>query len=274
MKNFFKFFISKTFFINLGIAIIATVIILWVTFFSLESFTHHAETISVPDFRGLTLDEITTITQEKGLRFEVTDSVYLTDYKKGTVVDQNPPSEFKVKENRKIFITMNAIMPEQVQIPELVGVSLRQATAYLETFGLKLGKLSYVPDIGKNVVLKQTYKGKEIKSGTLIEKGKTIDLVLGLGESKEKTTVPSILGLNISDASTKLAEFSLNLGAIICDETIKSEKDSLSAKIFKQFPMPMPNSEIRLGSGIDIWITNNKELILTDTLITVEPEIE
>lgn len=274
MKNFFKFFLSKTFFINLAIAIIASLIILWITFFSLASFTHHGESIAVPDFRGLTIEEITQLIDEKGLRFEVTDSVYLTDHKKGTVVDQNPPPDFKVKENRKIFITMNAVMPERVQVPDLVGVSLRQATAYLETFGLKVGKLSYIPDIGKNVVLKQTFRGKEIQTGTLIEKGKSIDLVLGLGETNEKTTVPRIIGMTMDEATTKLAEFSLNIGAIVGDETVKFEKDSSSAKIYKQFPMPMPDSEIRLGSGIDIWITNDKALVPTDTTTIVEPEIE
>ncbi|OFX60304.1 MAG: hypothetical protein A2046_05720 [Bacteroidetes bacterium GWA2_30_7] len=271
MKNFFKFFISKTFFINVGIALIVTVVILWITFLSLESFTQHGETIAVPDFRGLTLEEITQLTNEKGLRFEVTDSVYLLDEKKGTVVDQNPPPDFKVKENRKIFVTMNAIMPERVQVPDLVGVSLRQATAYIETFGLKVGKLSYIPDIGKNVVLNQKYKGKDIKTGSLIEKGKAIDLVLGLGETKERTSVPKIIGMNIEEATTKLAEFSLNIGAIVCDESIKTVKDSSSAKIYKQFPMPMPKSEISLGSGIDIWITNDKTLVPTDTTTYVEP---
>lgn len=274
MKNFFKFLFSKIFFINLGIAFVVTFVILWITFYSLKSFTNHGESIAVPDLRGLSLEEITQVLEEKNLRFEVTDSVYLTDKKKGTVVDQNPPPDFKVKDNRKIFLTMNAIMPERVQVPELVGVSLRQATAYLETFGLKVGKLSYIPDIGKNVVLKQTYRGKLIKTGTLVEKGKAIDLVLGLGETNEKTSVPRIIGMSISEATTKLSEFSLNIGAIVSDESVKTEKDSLFAKIFKQFPMPMPNSEISLGSGIDIWITTDKTLISTDTTTYVEPEIE
>jgi eukaryotic-like serine/threonine-protein kinase len=265
MKIFFQFLISKIFWLNVLIAIILFVFLAWLTLFSLGLFTKHGEAISVPDLNGMTLEEVKAALDENNLRFEVIDSVYLTSKKKGTIVDQSPSPNFKVKENRKIFLTMNATLPERVHTPELVGVSLKQATANLETYGLRVGSLKYVPDIGKNVVLKQLYKGKEIKRGELVNKGEAIDLVLGMGASDEKTSVPFIIGLKISEASIKLNENFLNIGAIICDETVKSSQDSAKAKIWKQAPVPNKNVEIKMGSSIDIWITNKTELIPTDS---------
>lgn len=274
MKDFFRFLISKIFWLNIAIALVIFVLLVWITFVSIDSYTQHDEAISVPDLRGLTVGELEEVISEKSLRYEITDSVYLTDKKRGTVVDQSPSPDFKVKENRKIFITMNAVLPERVLMPELVGVSLRQATAYLETFGLKVGKLSYVPDIGKNVVLKQVYKGKPISTGDYIEKGQSIDLVLGLGESNEKTTIPNLHGLSLNQVFEKLTEYSLNIGAIVCDESVKTSADSVLAKVYKQFPNPSSDSEISLGASMDIWLTKKMELVPknneTDNQIIIE----
>lgn len=266
-----KFLISKVFLINLAIAIVLSVILLWGTFFVLDSYTQHGEAISVPDFKGLTIQEVEELAQSKLLRYEVTDSVYLLDVARGTVVEQSPIPDFKVKENRTIFLTMNAVLPERVQMPKLEGITLRQATSILETYGLKIGKLTYVPDIAKNVVLKQEYKGSKINVGELIKKGEEIDLVLGRGISDEKTVVPNVLGKSYPEIENILTEYSLNLGAVTPDETIKTKDDTLSSRVWKQSPHANKENEINLGSYIDIWITLDSSIvpvIVPDTTIT------
>ena len=65
-------------------------------------------------------------------------------------------------------------------MPDLVNLSLRQAKAKLESSGLKMGELTYTPDIAKNAVLKQFARGVEIEKGTSIVKGATIDLEMGM----------------------------------------------------------------------------------------------
>src|SRR5207244_4487249 len=96
---------------------------------------------------------------------------------------------------RTIYLTVNAMMPPLVKMPNLVDLTLRQASAKLETYGFKLGTLEYVPDLAKNAVLSQKVKGKKIEPGTLIEKGVTVTLVLGDGLSDNKVSVPRLLNL-------------------------------------------------------------------------------
>jgi eukaryotic-like serine/threonine-protein kinase len=64
--------------------------------------------------------------------------------------------------------------------------------ALIETHGLTVGKLIYVPDIAVNNVLRQQYTGKDVKPGELIIRGESIDLVLGEGLSKQTTAVPDL----------------------------------------------------------------------------------
>lgn len=266
--NFFKFLISRTFFISIAIAIVSFIAIIWVALTILDIYTHNGESLSVPNFTGLTIDEVENLANEHLLRFEVIDSVYINSAAGGTVVEQSPDPDFKVKENRTIFLTVNAMNKEKVPMPKLVNITLRQATSTLETYGLKIGEISYAPDIAKNVVLEQKYKDKNIENNTLIIKGESIDLVLGIGESNEKAIVPSLIGLSIMDVESVLNTNSLNLGATMSDETIKLASDSISSQIWKQ--SPLANSEISLGSVVDIWITTDSSLVIVpiDTTTT------
>lgn len=185
--RFIDFIFSKIFFKHLLLAIVAANIIFWGSLFFLNFYTRHGEAIPVPDLHGMSIEQALKKLQENNMLGIITDSVFLTDKPKGTIIDQNPPISFKVKNGRKVFLTINAFYPERVQIPNMVGVSLRQAKAMLETYGLKIGKLRYVPDIAKDNVLEQKYKGKKIAEGTLVEKGSLIDFVLGKGDIEEES---------------------------------------------------------------------------------------
>ncbi len=221
----------------------------------LRHYTHHSETLPVPDVRKLPVREAGKLLQDKKMRWQVSDSVYLTSVKPGTVVNQNPEPGFKVKENRNVFLTINALAPEKVKMPNVVGVSLRQAKTMLESQGLTIGKMTYVPDIAQNNVLKQLYKGREIGKGTEIVKGSEIDLVLGRGLSDERTSVPDLLGSTLSEARDNLTKYSLNLGVMIYDNTVVTSADSVKAFVFRQKPEAAPDATLQLGSSIDVWLT-------------------
>jgi beta-lactam-binding protein with PASTA domain len=271
--SFFSFLRTKIFLKDFGIAIATFLVIIIISLWSLDIYTQNGDSIAVPDFKGLSIAEVEKLADDNSLEFEITDSVYLKTAKKGAVVEQNPSPNFKVKEGRKIFLTVNAINDEKVQMPKLVGITLRQATSTLETYGLRIGRISYAPDIAKNVVLNQRYKGKEIKPNSLVIKGDAIDLVLGMGESDEKTSVPSLIGIAFTDVEELLNQSSLNLGSVVCDETIVLSSDSAKSKIWKQ--IPVANSEITLGSSIDIWITTNASIINTaNETINAESEFD
>ncbi|HLG35366.1 MAG TPA: PASTA domain-containing protein [Bacteroidia bacterium] len=258
MKDVTAFFRSKLFLINLAIAAAVISAIFWFTYLWLDNYTKHGENISVPDLRGMKVKQVDSLVSNLHLQFAVVDSVYLPDYSRGTIVEQDPLPRANVKEHRTIYLTVNSGIPPKVQMPNLIDVSLRQAEAILQTYGLMVGEFSYRHDLAKNAVLEQKFRGRDIKPGTLISRGSIINLVLGDGIGAGKVEVPSLIGLTKSEALFVLKGSSLNAGAVIFDETVR---DSANAIIYKQFPLPSDSATVNEGETIDIYLTHKTSKI-------------
>lgn len=271
----FRFIFSRYFLKHFGLAIGITIVIVLITLLWLTVYTRHGQARPVPDFTGMTSDEVLLTAKKYKLQSIVIDSVYTNIVDRGQVVEQNPKPGFKVKKNRKVFLTINALNPEMVIMPSLVGLTLRQAKVILERNGLEIGKRLYVPDLAINNVLKQLYEGITIEGGDSIEKGASIDLVLGKGLSNEKTIVPDLISLSIERAESKILDASLNIGAITFDNSIKDPEDSANAFVWKQNPEFNDRNLIQLGSPVYIWLTvDSAKLPVSDTTSVLIPEID
>ncbi len=174
---------SKVFFSQVGIAlaIIAGLIFLfmhWLTF-----TTNHGEEITVPDLRKLNEEQVDEKLSAMELDYVMLDTVdFKKDYPKYSVVEQDPLPGEKVKEDRKIYIKINSSGFSSVRIPDLIEKTLRQARPTLEAMGLEVGKITYKPYLGKDMVLEMQQDGKKLKPGTKVLKSSKIDLVLGDGK--------------------------------------------------------------------------------------------
>lgn len=262
--SFFNLFKSKAIWKHVAIQVGIIIALLITLYFWLSSYTYHDEIIEVPDLSGMSFEEAQHIAESHDLKVVFSDSVHFANKPKGTVVSQTPNAKEKIKPERTIYLIVNGVENEKVSMPDLRGISLRQATADAELLGLKIGRLIYVPDIS-TTVLQQLYKGKEMAPQTLINKGTMIDLVVGKGESNEKTVVVCLVGKTLEEARAVLSGASLNIGTVSADKTITSSKDSLKAYIWKQTPGCNNQSPIGLGSYIDVWITLDKDLLPENT---------
>ncbi|MBN1413945.1 MAG: PASTA domain-containing protein [Bacteroidales bacterium] len=241
---------------------------------SLKLYTRHSEELTVPDLSRMTLEGARAKATSEQLQIVVFDSVFLTDFDPGTVVDHYPKPGLKVKRHRKIFLTMNAMNPERVPMPDLVSLTFRQAKARLESFSLKLGEVTYEPDIGINLVLRQKLHGKEIQPGDSVSKGSYINLVLGKGLSDELSLIPVLTGLRLEEAKTKAADRYLRIGGILDDNTIENEEDRTNAWIYQQRPEAAPESMLPMGSSIDVWITMDSTKIPAKDTLTIKTDEE
>lgn len=258
--DFLKFLLTKTFFKNLLLAAAIGVIIILITLVWLKIYTHHGRTIAVPNLTGLTIDEVDDVVSSRRLNYEVIDSIFATDMPRGTVVKQKPRPSSKVKVRRKIFITMNAINPEQVAMPNLVSLSQRQAVSVMENAGLVLGEISYKPDFAENSVLQQKINGSVIKEGALVEKGTSIDLVLGM-KSNESTTIPDLIGMDLNMAKSTISGKFLNFGLATFDKSVHNGNDSMNAMVYRQNPEYDGFTGIKKGTEIFLWLTVDSTLL-------------
>jgi beta-lactam-binding protein with PASTA domain len=269
--DFLRFLLSKKFFSHLGIAVALGIALIIAVLIWLRIYTHHGQTITVPDLTALTTEEVGDVTTSRQLRYEVVDSVFSDELPRGTVLKQNPRANSKVKKNRKIFLTMNAVNPEMISMPALVGLSNRQARLALQNSGLILGDISYQPDYARNNVLQQMHNGSVINEGTEITKGTVIDLVLGMGPSSETTRIPDLIGVGLEAATDMIADYYLNIGAITYDQSMKNAEDSSAAFIWRQYPEFEEFSRLNMGMEVDIWLSIDSTLLpQPDTIIPGE----
>lgn len=182
-KNLFKFVYSKLFLIQLVIAVAMIAILSYVTLEWLDSTTNHNQRIVVPSLSKKTLDEVDKVLKEKELRYEVQDSAnFDPNYPRYSVIEQNPVAGSEVKENRKIYVTLNPSGYRKIEVPDVVQKTKRQAEPKLIALGFKIGAITYQPNIAKDMVLELRHKGKRLQPGTKLMKTSTIDLVLGDGQ--------------------------------------------------------------------------------------------
>src|SRR5690554_798214 len=134
-----RFFTSRTFLIQIIIAIILVFLLIFIVLKVLEVYTRHGQSYPVPDFYGMTRPEASKVAQHNNLRIEVVDSVFVDDIAPGAIVDQVPEAGHGVKQNRKVFVSINSTQPEMVTVPQLTDISYRQAQVLLENSGFNIG---------------------------------------------------------------------------------------------------------------------------------------
>ncbi|HNH65635.1 MAG TPA: PASTA domain-containing protein [Bacteroidia bacterium] len=251
MKELIRFLKSRIFWINALVIFIVIIMSIGLVYKWLDSFTDHGNSVSVPDLKGMNIKKVDGFLKTKNLSFKIADSsVYLLDQKPGTIVEQDPQPDEKVKQGRTIYLTITRSSAPMVKVPALKDVSLRQAEAILAASGLRMGEQIFKPDLAKNAVLSMMINGRDLKAGTDVPKGSAIDLIVGDGLGNTVVTVPSLIGLTYDEALFVLKGSSLNIGSLFFDGVIK---DTLNAKIYDQNPAP-DNNTINQGDAIDLYL--------------------
>ncbi len=230
------------------IAILGLLLLLSFFYIYLPISTNHGETVTVPDLEGIDLEDLDEFLLKRDLRYEVSDSSYSGKYPPMAVLLQFPKAGAKVKENRKIYITLNRINPPTTSMPDLTIGSLRNAEAVLESAELIRGKLFWRPDLAFNRVLEQRYKGRIIEPGTLIPKGAEIDLVIGDGFGKRSFPLEDLAGMTLEDAQIHIPGTGLEIGTII------NSGDSAQAAGIIVRQVPEAGSTVRIGQTVDLWV--------------------
>jgi eukaryotic-like serine/threonine-protein kinase len=254
MKDLKAYLISKTFRKNILLAVGILVALLIFALLIMRIYTMHNRSVAVPDYTDLPVEDVAKYSKQRKLEYELFDSLFVAEKEPGVVIDQHPKAGSLVKKRRKVYLTINANTPGKIPMPDLVGITLREARTKITVAGLELGSLSYRYDMAKNEVLEQLIQGKIIEAGDTVLKGSAVDLVLGKGLGNESANVPDLIGLSYEEARNKAAEAFFATSSPIPDNSIV-EKDTLVPFVYRQHPVHSRGSLARLGTQITIWVT-------------------
>jgi eukaryotic-like serine/threonine-protein kinase len=253
----------KDLLIHFSIAIGVSIVALLVFFnIYLPIITNHGETLTVPDARGITYDELDDFLGSRNLRYEVTpDSGFSATAKPLEVLKQFPLPDSKVKENRKIYVTLNAKRAPLIRMPKLIEGSVKNATLILQTYDLILGEIKYVADRDLNYVLRQQINGVDIAEGQKIPKGSIVTLIAGDGLGQQNLESPNVVGHDFETAKVAIIGSGLKLGSIryekVKDLALENEEPMNLGKISSGMVIkqdPDGGYDMRLGQAIDLWI--------------------
>lgn len=183
-----KFVRSKVFFKQLIFAGIGLLIVIFLLMKWLSITTNHDQKIQVPNLSKLTIIEATKVLNELDLRLEVIDSTnYNPTYPPLSVIEQSPESGDFVKEKRRIYLKINRSTYKDIEMPDILQKTRRNAEVTLKAVGLRVGDTpTYVRDIAKDVVRGIFYKGKAIKVGDKLPSNSVVNLKLGDGKGRAK----------------------------------------------------------------------------------------
>jgi eukaryotic-like serine/threonine-protein kinase len=236
---------------NLGI-VFGTLFLLAISYFYiyLPNATNHGETVIVPNLMGIKMEELGTFLTEHKLRYELNDSAYASDFPPLTVVRQFPKEGSLVKEDRKIYISINRVSPPTVPIPDLVDRSRINAEVVLKSNELKRGRILFEPSPFLNLVRELRFNGKPIAVGVRVPKGSVIDLVVGDGNGSADFTIGNLVGNAYEQALYKISGWNLHLGDVEIPEGV--DTTGIIPFVYKQ--LPLPGDSVRVGDPVTLWL--------------------
>ena len=247
-----EFLLSKIFRKHLVAALLLTIVLLWLTMLILSFYTHRGESLAIPDFTGMTMNEARQVAKKMHLRFELEDSVYKVNRKAGSILMQKPGAGHKIKSGRMIYLTLVSSVPGQEEVPKLTDISLRQARVLLESKGFAVGRVEFIPSEFNDLVLEQKSKGVTVLPGSRLDNGATIDLVVGQNGGSFETSVPDFTGMTMAEVLTLLKLKQLQSGAISYDTSVKNQSHSMAARVMSQFPKADSTIFIPAGSAVNL----------------------
>ena len=255
----FSFITRRPLWQNILVGMGLSVLVVGIFLLMLNFITNHGEYLTVPDVKGQVYDKILSDLEDKGFEVVIQDSIYIDTLPPNVIIKQFPEPEATVKVNRLIYLTVNCTVPPTVSMPNLIGMSFRNALLELKSLGLKMGDTTFIPDIAKNAVKDQLSSGNPIKPGTPIRMGSFIDLVIGSGLGGDEVAVPDLFGLTYPEAKLVLEVNGLHTGVVILDDNLI---DTTQGFVYWQNPMPYDAAQqantIRSGQLMDLRLSAAK----------------
>ena len=242
LKSFFNWKVL----LNIILAGVVFVGLIWLTFRWLELHTHHGEEIPVPNVVNMSVHEAIKALDDAGLEYEVDSGKYEPKFKPFQVLQIWPTSGSRVKGGRIITLKVNPKTWAKVTIPDVLdrykGLAFRQ----LNQVGLSVGDTIYEPNIQRDAVIRMQMNGQEVKPGMQVARFSIIDLVIGTGP-KRNVPVPNLVGLTVQEAERMIAQNLFEVGVVEHEDGGMDKSDII------YYQDPEYGALRDQGMQIDLW---------------------
>lgn len=234
--------------LNILLAIVVFVGLVWLTFRWLDFHTNHGKELEVPNITNMSVQKAIEVMDNAGLAYEIDSLKFDPKFKPFQVLKVDPVPGSRVKDGRPIKVYINPRTWAKIAIPDVIDTYKYRAFDKLTLVGLKVGDTLYEPSIAKDAVIRLMYNGAQVKPGDLVPRFSIIDVVVGQGP-KRNVPVPNILGRTLQEAKEIIKQNYFEAG-LFYDEYDQAVSDP-SLIVFYQNPAAGSISD--QGVQIDLW---------------------
>ncbi|HHW62145.1 MAG TPA: PASTA domain-containing protein, partial [Syntrophomonadaceae bacterium] len=147
-----------------------------------------------------------------------------------------------------LFVLGGSLFGNEVVVPDLQGMNIKDARDELDDLGLvlRIKDYEFSDEFEKDEIISQ-----EPGKGRKVKKGREIQVVVSKGNKEVK--VPNITGIDVKDASYRLSEKGLNLG------DVKESYDDRYAEGIIISQKPSAGATVQAGTSVDVVISKGKQ---------------
>jgi hypothetical protein len=231
----------------------------------MPSYTRHHVSTTVPNVEDVAFSDARQRLQQENLKVQRQIGRYNPNVDTGIVVDQTPLPTAKVKPGRRVYLTVNAGEVPIVQIPDLRGMSVREAKNRISSVDLEVGTVQKdeIPSPYANTITKQ-----EPAPGDSLEEGSSIDLWYSTGLGDAEVAVPNVVGLSVAEAKRFLLQHELR--TVLVDTATTADdapapsmapatRDSLEQHLYVRRQASAPGDSVRAGTEVRLYTTPDAE---------------
>lgn len=185
--------------------------------------------LTIPNVKNMDLNSAKDVITKAG--FTVGTISYSSDESiiKDYVANQSPDADSNASKNQKINLVVSTGPAEKiVEVPDLHGKTVDQASAILSNIGLKLGSKDTATT--DDTSLKDTIMKQSIDPNEKVKTGTSINVTYYVIGSSDMVSVPNIT--SILGADTKLSKLGLN----IIEDPVVTHDASLDNKVISITP--------------------------------------
>ena len=213
-----------------------------------EFFNRSGGNVLVPDFRGRHTSEVMKI-KPSNIEVVTRDQKYDDRQPKGYVIAQYPDPGTLVKPGKQVLITVSLGL-QKVNVPNLIGKSMREVDVALMNSQLILGNSAYV---FSDKISPDRIVGQSPLSSEEYGVNKNVDLLISLGKKPETLPLPNLTGINLDVAKERIKSWGFNIGRTY------SKPDSNRAKYQVISTSPSPYSHLRKGEVVNILVSSGSD---------------
>jgi serine/threonine-protein kinase len=216
--------------------------VLLFNFVVMPTLIHQRGAVIVPDLAGLSEARAERELARFGLNIRVDRSEHHADIPEGFVILQTPRANETIKEGRTVEVVLS-LGARTERVPEVSGLSLRQARGVLERQNLRVGRVVRVSTTGEArelVIASHPSVGEEVTEGA------AVDMVIAVGGSKREFAMPDLTGQDLLFIRDKLRDMGFRVTGVRYERRVGVFPNTVIDQT------PRPGAMIREGDSIEL----------------------